>query len=241
MNDRPIDEGRTATDTGFQVNTIEDGIMNDGRSYSGSMGSGPHDVLARESEANRKAVEARRLIIESEMDMNDLLAPDIASGGDAAREALEIKRRMGTIANHMVNTGAQQVINDAYMNPNEASMMMEQEAYQPAPQNNGWQVVKKTATLKSGKQIPVFMVEDSLSGMNTGKKYRLHEVAEKVSRVINATGNPSDARVTMINNAYEQHVKLMREKADARKNGNTNRVRMIESKLQEVNTRLGIA
>lgn len=218
-----------------------DAPMNEGKSFSGGGYGGPGDVQARESEANRAVVQTRRLIeATGGLDMNDFLDLEIADGGKGAQEAISLKRRMGAIAEHTVDRGARQVVNDAYMNPNEASMMMEQEAYQPQHQD-GWQVQKTRATLKSGKAIAVFVVEDALSGMTTGKKYRLAEVAEKVARVINATGNPSDPRIGMIDKAYDNHVSLMRERAEASKAGNRKRVAMIESKLQEVNTRLGIA
>lgn len=232
---------RDASGAGLQARPMNESAMNDGRSYAGGAGSGPGDVQARESEANRAVVQTRRMIESTGgLDMNDFLDLEIADGGQGARDAMQMKRRLGVVAEHMVNHGAQQMVHDAYMNPNEASMLMEQEAYQPQMQASGWQVVKTAATLKSGKQIPVFVVEDTLTGMTTGKKYRLSTVAEKVARVVNATNNPSDARITMINEAYDQHVKLMQERGKANREGNSRKVQMIESKLQEVNTRLGI-
>lgn len=236
--------GRDAAGAGLQARQMQapaDAPLNEGRNFSGG-GSAPHDVQARETEANRAVVQTRRMIESTGgLDMNDFLDLEIADGGQGARQAVEMKRKLGAVAGHMVQAGAQQVVNDAYMNPNEASMIMEQEAYQPQMQASGWQVKKTAATLKSGKQIPVFVVEDSLSGMTTGKKYRLAEVAEKVARVVNATNNPSDPRINMINETYDQHVKLMQERGKANREGNRKRVSMIESKLQEVNTRLGIA
>lgn len=226
--------------TAVQDSRPNDAPMNEGRSFSGGGYGGPGDVQARESEANRAVVQTRRLIeATGGLDMNDFLDLEIADGGRGAHEAMSLKRRMGIIAEHTVDRGARQVVNDAYMNPNEASMM-EQESYQPQYQD-GWQVQKTRATLKSGKAIAVFVVEDALSGMTTGKKYRLAEVAERVARVINATGDPSDPRIGMIDKAYDNHVSLMRERAEASKAGNRKKVAMIESKLQEVNTRLGIA
>jgi len=212
MSDRAIDEGRIASDAGLRVSSGGEGAMNAGKSYSGDIGFDENDFLALSE-----------------------------SKGELTRNEANISRQMHGIAHHTVNTGARQMVNDAYMNPNEASMMMEQEAYQPPQQMDGWSVVKQSAQLQSGKRIAVFVVEDSLTGMTTGKKYRLAEVAEKVARVVNATNNPSDSRIGMIDQAYDTHVKLMREKAAARKDGNGKRVAMIESKLQEVNTRLGIA
>lgn len=231
---------RDASSAGLQVSQHQDGVMNEGRSYSGG-GAGPGDVMARESEANRMAVEARRAVLaEGELDMSDLLAADLNSRDANEREHARTElRKLQQVTNHIVDTGARQVVQDAYMNPNEASMMMEQEAYR-APSMDGWTVVKKSAQLKSGKSIPVFIVEDALSGMTTGKKYRIGSVAEKVARVLNATNNPSDPRVRMIDEAYDCHVSLMRELAQAKKNGNRNKVSLVESKLQEVNTRLGI-
>lgn len=236
--------GRLAEDAGLravQQQAPNDAPMNEGRSFSGGGYGAPGDVQARESEANRAAIQTRRKIQETGgLSMDDLLDLGMGDGGAEAQSARDMKRRMAAVAGHMVNHGAQQVVQNAYMDPNEASMLMEQEAYAPSPADAGWQVSKKAATLKSGKQIPVFVVEDALTGMTTGKKYRLSSVAEKVAAVVNATGNPDDARIRMINEAYDQHVQLMQEKARAKKSGNSNKVSMIESKLEAVNARLGI-
>lgn len=232
---------RDATGAGFQANQITDGVMNQGRSYSGAA-SGPADVLAREQAASRATVESRR-VIESmgELDINDLFAPDLGQQNEYGQTA----RALSRMTQHMVQTGARRIINDAYMDPNEATMLVEQEAYRPQQVDSGWRVKKSQATLQSGKKIPVFMVEDSLSGMTTGKRYRLSQVAEKIVKVINATGNPNDARIKMIETAYDRHVELMRSIAGAKTalaegRGDKRRLQQMQSELEEVNARLGL-
>lgn len=236
--------GRLAEEAGLQAvqqQASPDSPLNGGKSFSGGTGNAPGDVQAREFEANREAQQARRAIMESGgLSMDDLLDLSVSDGGTGAQSAMQMKRKMSAVAGHMVDSGARGVVQSAYMDPNEASMLMEQEAYSPQQSAEGWQVRKTAATLKSGKQIPVFVVEDSVSGMTTGKKYRLSQVAEKVARVINTTGNPNDSRIRMLNETYDKHVQLMRERADAKKSGNRKRVQMVESKLEEINAKLGI-
>lgn len=232
---------RDASGAGFQVRQHDNGVMNEGRSYSGG-GSGPGDVLAREQAASRKAVETRR-VIESmgELDINDLINPDLGQQNESGQNARMIHR----LTQHMVQTGARQIINDAYMNPNEATMFVEQAAYQPQMSNDGWVVRKTSAKLTSGKVIPVFVVEDSLSGMTTGKRYRLSQVAEKIAKVLNVTQNPDDARIKMIETAYDKHVELMKLIGNAKTalregRGDKRRLQQLENELQEVNARLGL-
>ena len=233
---------RDAHESGLQARTMSDGEMDQTwRSKGGSVGA-PGDVQAREMVENRLAVTARNVITDNGgLDMSDLLAVDLSSSDANARETARSLMRMEQVAGHMVERGAQQVVNNAYMDThNEASQMMESGAYNPQPSNDGWSVSKKYATLNSGKKIAVFVVEDALSGMTTGKRYRLAPVAEKIARVLNATNNPDDARIKMIESAYTRHVQLMRDRAAAKKSGNTQRVSVIEGKLQEVNARLGL-
>lgn len=231
---------RDAADAGLQVRQHSGGDMNAGRSYAG-IGGAPGDVQMRESQENRRTIAVRRTIAEAgELDMSDLLEPSLSSGTPEERQEARRLLKIQKVAAHMVNTGARRVVADAYMNPNEASMLMEQDAYRPAVVDSGWGVAKKYATLDSGKKIPVFIVEDSISGITTGKRYRLAQVAEKISRIMNVTNNPDDTRIKFIDAAYDKHVELMRSLATAKKSGNSNQVSIIESKLSEINTRLGL-
>jgi len=237
---------REASNAGLSVNQMGSGDMNGGRSYSNAVATGPSDVQARELEENHRVVETRQQIIsEGEMSMADLLYPDLSSPDPTTRANAQTLMRTSnaanSMANHMVSQGAQQVVHNAYMNPNEASDLMESEAYNPMQNNSGWQVTKKYARLKNGKQLPVFIVEDSLTGMNTGKKYRISSIAEKISAVLNATQNMDDPRIQMIDKSYDQHIRLMRSLNEAKRNGNRKKVSLIESKLQIVNTKLGLS
>lgn len=237
---------RNAADSGFVAKTIGDGDMDSSwrdRHFSGGGNSVP-DIQAREVEANEDAKKSRRIIEKSGgLSIEDLMMPSL-SGVDKDHEAQANARKLMQLQHNtqrLVDNGARQIINDSYMgNMNEASMLFDQEIYSPTPQDSGWSVVKKTATLASGKSVPVFMVEDALTGMTTGKRYRLSEVADKVSKVLNATNNPNDTRIKILNDAYDRHVQLMQEKAQAKKAGNAQKVSIIEAQLQEVNTRLGL-
>jgi len=242
-----LDQSERAADSaGLTATQISDGDMNNGRNFTGGGYGGPSDVQAREFDANRHAIEARQKILaEGEMSLYDLSSPDLNSNDaiarDNARTILRSEQAAGRIANHMVEQGAQRVVQNAYMNPNEMSNLMESDAYTPMQQNDGWHVTKVSARLRNGNQIPVFIVEDTLSGMNTGKKYRIAAIAEKVSNVLNATQNMDDPRIKMINQSYDQHVQLMRSLKEAKRVGNSQKVSIIESKLQVVNDKLGLS
>lgn len=231
---------RDVSETGLQARNINDGVMNEGRKFDGGIGVAPDDVRARDSQANRQTVQLSRAIEDmGGLDMDDLCAPSIRGSDPVAAQEARQYMRMQQAVGHVVQQGAATMINDAYMNPNSNTMMMEQSAYQPVAQD-GWGVVKKSATLKNGKRVPIFVVEDSISGMTTGKRYRIISVAEKVAKVITATQNPDDPRVAMIDRLYDRHVKLMQEKTQATRSGDASRVSICEAKLSEVNAKLGL-
>ncbi len=231
---------RDISETGLQTRNINDGVMNDGRKYDGGIGTAPEDVRLREAQENRRSLQLSQAIEEiGGLDLNDLCSIGLADKDPVAVESAKSLMRMQHAVGHVVQQGAANMINDAYMNPNADTMMMEQAAYQPMVQD-GWGVVKKTATLRNGKRVPVFVVEDSLSGMTTGKRYRIASVAEKIAKVITATQNPDDPRVGMIDRLYDRHVKLMQEKTRAKRAGNANKVTICEAKLSEVNAKLGL-
>lgn len=233
-------EGGLAEQAGFKVSTGATGDMNGGRSYGGVVGNAPGDVQAKEFEANRVVREARAAIVETGgMTMDELLELGMSDGGQVAQDAAIVRRQMGAMSGMQPQMGA----------PYGQQSLMEQQPQsfynQTPPQYNqsmgdGWRVVQNQARLKSGKSITVYMVEDALTGMNTGTKYRLPQVAEKIARVLNVTQNVDDPRVQMVESTYKEHVALMRELRNAKKAGNPNRVSMIESKLQSVNTKLGL-
>lgn len=223
---------RPAQEAGFQARGIQDGDMDASwrqRGGGSNMGA-PGDVQAKEMRENRRVVEARRAVLDTGgLSMDDLISVGLTDRDETARtEARQVRDKMARVAQFTGQNTRQA--------PSQHGLM--EQNYQEA--SDGWSVVQKTATLNTGKVIPVFVVEDGLSGMSTGKKYRLAEVAEKVARVLNATNNMDDARIKMIDQTYDQHVKLMRERAEARKTGNTKALALIESKLAGVNARLGL-
>ena len=237
-------EGGLAEESGLRVR--DGGHQNDAemdtswKTRGQAMGGDDGGAQARMMEENRQAIQAKRVIEDvGGLDWNDLFELSSNDGNEGRSNAAAIRKMVG-VTNHAINQGAQRMVHDAYMNPNEATMMMEEEVYQPM-QQEGWRVVKQAATLRSGKQIPVYVVEDSLSGMTTGKRYRVSVVAEKIARVLNATNNPDDNRVKMIENAYDQHVKYMQELSAAKKNRDASRVKIVEAKLSKVNASLGIS
>jgi len=222
---------RPAQEAGLQARGIQDGEMDSSwRQRGGSSMGAPGDVQAKEMRENRRAVEARRAVLDTGgLSMDDLISVGLTDRDETARtEARQVRDKMARVAQFTGQNTRQA--------PSQNRLM--EQSYQDV--NDGWSVVQRTATLTTGKVVPVFMVEDGLSGMSTGKKYRLAEVAEKVARVLNATNNMDDARIRMIDQTYDQHVKLMRERAEAKRTGNTKALALIESRLADVNARLGL-
>ncbi len=235
---------RDPAEAGFQMQTQKDSDLDQSwRNHSGAGGAGEVS-LEEQASTRRDVLNAKNKIEEiGALSMDDMIDLGIADADPNTRKAA---KELGEITRHMVNSGARQVVQNAYIDPNEASDLMEQEAYKPEPTGQAWQVAKKRQKLKSGKVIAVFMVEDSLTEMTTGKKYRLAEVAGKVARVLNATNNPDDPRINMINTAYDKHVALMQNIAKTRraiKEGQTNkrgRLTVLEHELDVVNAKLGL-
>ena len=234
---------RDPAEVGLQMQNQTNADLDQSWRRHGNPGGG-EVAIEEQASTRRDVIDAKNKIEEiGGLSMDDMIDLGVADADPATRKAA---KELGEITRHMVNSGARQVVRNAYDNPNEASDLMEQEAYQPQSTGDTWQVVKKRQKLRSGKVISVFMVEDTLSEMTTGKKYRLAEVARKVVRVLNATNNPEDARIRMIDTAYNKHVALMQSITKTRraiKEGQLNksgRLSVLESELEVVNAKLGL-
>ena len=130
---------------------------------------------------------------------------------------------------------------------NEAAQLAESMAGQPHTQPTwDWKAVKSMATLRGGKQVPVWMVENTTTGMQINKPFRIQAPAERIVSLLNVTGNANDPRVRQITEDYNEYVSLTKQlrKAkqlhesgdrDARKTGER-----VVMKLRGVKQRLGI-
>lgn len=234
---RPENSGRAVTEAGFQARQISDGDMDGSWRSRASAGSGGGLMQVEEEAFSRQQVlRARRVIEESGgLSMDDLISLSMSDADGNSRQAARDLRRMSSY------------VQQAPARPNQNLYETDYGMDDSMSSGDTWVVVRKNAKLaNSNRSIPVFVVEDSLSGMTTGKKYRLEVIAERIARVINTTGNPDDPRVQMIDQNYDRHVKLMQaigaHKKSLRegKSMDRNKLSRLETELQQVNAKLGL-
>ena len=130
---------------------------------------------------------------------------------------------------------------------NEAAQMAESMAGRPQAEPAwDWKAVKSMATLRGGKKVPVWMVENTITGMQINKPFRIQAPAERIVSVLNVTGNANDPRVRQITEDYDEYVSLSKQlrkakqlhesgNPDGRKTGER-----VVMKLRGVKQRLGI-
>lgn len=129
---------------------------------------------------------------------------------------------------------------------NEAAQLAESMAGQPMESNWDWKAVKSAATLRDGKKVPVWMVENTSTGMQINKPFRIQAPAERIVSLLNVTGNANDPRVRGIQEDYDQYVVLMKQLRKCKQlyeSGNQKagqNGRRVAAKLREVKQRLGI-
>ena len=259
-----------AGDQGYAVKQLPGGTNLDGApeldaqwrtKNPGSSGEIAGDVQARELAANDIAREARRKIIaimeEDEppahvrqpaptghlrpknpgLSMEDLMdADELAAIGGGINDA--------------ANAAALDLFHAGYMqDDNEAAQMVESMAGRPkAPAEASWDwvTVKAVATLQNKKRVPVWMIENRVSGMKMDKPFRIQGPAEKIASILNITGNANDPRIRQLKEDYDHYVQLTKQvrkckrlaesgDQNARKTGTR-----VVAELRGVKQRLGI-
>jgi len=210
------------------------------------------DVQARELAENDVAREARRKIMEIlEEDEAPQHVP--SATGRVRRKNSQLTMDdlvdIGGGLHDTVNQVGMDLFHEGYMGTdNEAALMAESLAGQPAAEPSwDWKAIKSTATLRGGKTIPVWMVENTTTGMQINKPFRVQAPAERIVSLLNVTGNVNDPRVRQIQEDYDVYVSLTREYRECKKlyesSGNQKAVQkgqQIASKLRGVKQRLGI-
>ena len=131
---------------------------------------------------------------------------------------------------------------------NEAAQLAESMAGQPmnTEPNWDWKAVKSAATLGSGKKVPVWMVENTSTGMQINKPFRIQGPAERIVSLLNVTGNANDPRVRQVQEDYDQYVTLTKQLRKCKQlyeSGNKKagqNGQLVASKLRGVKQRLGL-
>ena len=130
---------------------------------------------------------------------------------------------------------------------NEAAQLAESMAGQSMAEPTwDWRAVKSLATLRGGKQVPVWMVENTSTGMQINKPFRIQAPAERIVSLLNVTGNANDPRVRQIQEDYDRYVDLTKQYRRCKQlyeSGNKNAAQngqRIASELRGVKQRLGL-
>ena len=116
----------------------------------------------------------------------------------------------------------------------------------PAEPTWDWVTAKNMATLRSGKKVPVWTVENKSTGMGMNKPFRIQAPAERIASVLNVTGNVNDPRIRQIHEDYDRYVSLSKQLRKAKQlheSGDANAKKTgqrIVVELRGVKQRLGI-
>lgn len=222
------------------------------KSPSMAISDGAGDVQARELAENDVAREARRKIMAI---LEEDEAPQVVHGqqtGHVRRKnpelTLEDLGAIGGGLNDAVNNVGMDIFQDGMMGTdNEAALMAESMGGQSMAEPSwDWKAVKSMATLRGGKKVPVWMVENSSTGMQINKPFRIQAPAERIVSLLNVTGNVNDPRVRQIHEDYDQYVELSRRLRECKRlyeSGNKKAAQsgqQISAKLRGVKQRLGI-
>ncbi len=130
---------------------------------------------------------------------------------------------------------------------NEAAQLAESMAGQSMAEPTwDWKAVKSLATLRGGKKVPVWMVENTSTGMQINKPFRIQGPAERIVSLLNVTGNANDPRVRQIQEDYDQYVSLTKDLRKCKQlyeSGNKkagHHGQQVAAKLRGVKQRLGL-
>ena len=249
-NDKSATEAYAVTEQAGGDTPLDQAWRNNVPSMRGGDIAG--DVQARELAENESAREARRKII-AILEEDD--APEIAPQqhqGRIRRKNPELTMEdLGGIAgglNDTINSVGMDIFQEGMMGgDNEAAQMAESlGGRSQAEPSWDWKAVKSVATLRGGSKVPVWMVENTSTGMQINKPFRIQAPAERIVSLLNVTGNANDPRVKQIQEDYDQYVHLTKQYRECKKlyeSGNKNAAQsgqQIAAKLRGVKQRLGI-
>jgi hypothetical protein len=227
------DNGKSASEMGYEVRQLTGGDQFDSNSTMGGVPHNPNsradgDVQARELAENDVAREARRKIIAiMEEDEPPRHAPNSATGRVRPKNpgmnlndlmeglTAEDLTTLGGGLNDVANSAAVDLFQSGYMgDDNEAAQLAESMAGRPkapAEPTWDWRSTKAAATLRNGKTVPVWTVENVSNGMSMNKPFRVQAPAERIASLLNVTGNVNDPRIQQIHEQYDQYVSLSRQ------------------------------
>lgn len=273
MAEKPVNRGRSTEEAGYQaVNRVAENTDFDASWRNKTINSGHSetardvvaDVQAREMSENQRLRESYRKIKALMGEDGDQPAPR-RQAPQMPRQQAQPQRRGGLSMDDLMEgltqedlqafgSGFEQFAGEVagnmytqgYGEPDEATMMMEEMHSAPRSTGGSWTVEKASAKLKSGAQIPVWLVSDSVTGMEIKKPFRIQEAAQRIASILNQSGNVNDPRMRAVMEAYDKHIELMKQIRTVKKQiqeGQTNkkgRLLALREQLEQVNYKLGI-
>ena len=237
------DSGLSASSAGYQARQIQDGAMDSSWKHKGQprhYTEGMAESQAREMLENQKAIEARRkiqaILNEDSLSLDDLSAVAGNNGNFDDPNLFE-----GISAEERMNLGLPPTGMPKRAQP-------QTQVRQPVVEEieTNWTVVEGTATLTTGKEVQVWMVENTVTGMNIKKPFRIEEAAYKVAAILNRSGNVNDPRLKKVMEAYDQHMALSKQIRATKKliteghKDQKTKLMTLQAKLEGLNMILGI-
>ncbi len=223
------------------------------RNNSHSGGDIAGDVQARELAENDIVRTARQKIIAIlEEDEAPQVAPQGQPSGRLHRKnpglTMEDLTEIGGGLHDAISNVGMDLFQEGHKGTdNEAALMAESMGGQSLAEPNWvWKAVKSIATLRGGKKVPVWVVENTSSGMQINKPFRIQAPAERIVSLLNVTGNTNDPRVKQIHEDYDKYVVLTKKYRECKRlyeSGNKNAGQSgqrIAAELRGVKQRLGI-
>jgi len=106
-----------------------------------------------------------------------------------------------------------------------------------------WASQELKAKLTSGSTVPVWKVVNEKTGMELPTPFRLKEVADKITMVLNETGNMNDNRVVKTIDMYNRRIKIVKEVNTLKENtdaSSKNKVKILKEELTAIDFKLGV-
>jgi hypothetical protein len=110
---------------------------------------------------------------------------------------------------------------------------------------NHWVVKKFLGETRGGDTVPVWRVQNKMTGTAFDKLFRIEGVASRVAALLNESGDRSDPRIISLVSAYDKRDKLLKEarlleRSAEGKAMKTERLRAIRAEINQLDYRLGI-
>lgn len=198
-------------------------------------------AMEREMQENRVLRESRSKI--DQITNGEMLTmADLLDQGDTEGMAMLVEKGV----KELVKTNVPKLYRQSYDEPNDATMLFDQLAAKADPTDGLWLVEKTMVTTKSGRQVPVWVVNNPSDQKEINKKFRFQEVAQRVAAIMNRGGPGSMVRVQQLCEKYDKYLEIRRAMKANKKlilegdNSKTARNDVLQARLNELAVHLGL-